>query len=423
MATMVLSDYSSVLREVILPYIQDNLPSQKILLNQFKKSVDSTVLNNNFHVPLRTARHGGITSLATDSNNLNATAGATFSRGSIGVKTHTGAFNISKLAIEASSGDKLAIKGAFLAQADTLVSDFGRDLNRQVYGHPSNIVAQVVGSTSGTEFTFTMPNSATIDDGTAVDYYGSVNGDLAPGEYLAPGQRIGVGTAVAGGGTVLTLNDGQGGTIGTLQTTATGTCAYAANDAISILDGSGGGTTAAMNGIRDALSSRTGTFTYAGQARSVIGWAPQFGSISEALSLSRMELAYLKAKKYAQEGDKYAIFVNITLYKKYGDLLTAMRRTVNLTELVSGWTGIEFAAGAGQVGIFLDTQVPDGEVIILNLDSWNLCQVSDMSWVEQGAENLLRLQNTITYQAALVWFANIICRAPAANARETQKTD
>jgi len=380
-------------------------------------------MNNNFHVPLRTARHGGVTSLANDGNNLNATTGATFSRGSIAVKTHTGAFNISKLAIEASSGDRMAIKGAFMAQADSLVSDFSRDLNRQVYGHPSNIVAQIIGSTSGTEFTVTQPNSATIDDGTAIDYYGSVNGDLAPVEYLTANMRIGIGTAVALGGTISSVADGGSGTTGTVYTTAAGTAAYLANDAISILDGSGGGTSAGMNGIRDALSSRTGTFLYAGQTRSVTGWTPQFGSVAEALSLSRMELGYLKAKKFAQEGDKYAIFVNITLYKKYGDLLTAMRRTVNSTELTGGWSGLAFEAGAGEVGVFLDTNVPDGEVVILNLDSWNLCQVSDMSWVEQGAENLLRLQNTITYQAALVWFANIICRAPAANARETQKTD
>ena len=380
-------------------------------------------MNNNFHVPLRTARHGGVTSLANDGNNLNATTGATFSRGSIAVKTHTGAFNISKLAIEASSGDRMAIKGAFMAQADSLVSDFSRDLNRQVYGHPSNIVAQIIGSTSGTEFTVTQPNSATIDDGTAIDYYGSVNGDLAPVEYLTANMRIGIGTAVALGGTISSVADGGSGTTGTVYTTAAGTAAYLANDAISILDGSGGGTSAAMDGIRAALSSTTGTYTYAGVARSTTGWTPQFGSVSEALSLSRMELAYLRAKKYAQEGDKYAIFVNITLYKKYGDLLTAMRRTVNQTELVGGWSGLAFEAGAGQVGVFLDTNVPDGEVVGLDLDSWNLCQVSDMSWVEQGSDNLLRLQNTITYQAALVWFMNVICRAPASNARETQKTD
>src|SRR3990167_1507375 len=117
MPAFTLSNYSTVLREVILPYIQDNIPSQKVTLNQFKKSVDSTVMNNNFHVPLRLTRHGGVTSLAADDNTLNATTGATFGRGSVAVRSHTGAFNISKLAMEASSGDKLAIKGAFMAQA------------------------------------------------------------------------------------------------------------------------------------------------------------------------------------------------------------------------------------------------------------------------------------------------------------------
>lgn len=416
-----LSNYSSVLKEVILPYIQDNIPNQKVTLNMFKKSVDSQIMNNNFHVPVRTKRHGGVTSLASDGNSLNATNGASFSRGSVAVRSHTGAFNISKLAIEASSGDKLAIKGAFMAQADSLVSDFARDMNRQLYGANLNVVGQVSGSVSSSEITVKAIDSATIDDGRVRDYYGTVNGDIAPGEYLYDGAIIGIGTAVAAVGTIGTVtHDGKGVATGTV--TLSGTAASAANDAIYLLDGSGGGTNA-MDGVRDALSSTSGTSQYAGLARSTQGWAPQFGSASEALSLSRMELAYLNAKKFAQEGDKYAIFVNITLYKKYGDLLTAMRRTVNQTELVGGWTGLEFAAGAGQVGVFLDTNVPDGEVVGLNLDSWNLCQVGDMSWVEQGAENLLRLQNTITYQAALVWFANVICRAPAANFRETQKQD
>src|SRR3990167_8328130 len=423
MAAQTLSNYSSVLREVILPYIQDNFPSQKVTLNQFKKSVDSQVLNNNFHVPLRTTRHGGITSLAADGNNLNATTGAAFGRGSVPVRTHTGAFNISKLAMEASSGDKLAIKGAFLAQADSLVKDFTRDINRQLYGQNINVVGQVSGSTSSSEFTIKAIDSATIDDGRVLDRYGTVNGDIAPGAYLYDGAQIAIGTALNARGTVGTVtNKGKGIDTGTVTLTAAGTAASVANDAVFITDGSGGGT-AAINGIGDALNSQTGTNQYAGIARSQEGWTAQFGSVSEALSLSRMESAYLAAKEFAQEGDKYAIFVNLTLYKKYGDLLTAMRRTVNSTELVGGWTGIEFAAGAGQVGVFLDYNVPDGEVVILNLDSWNLCQVNDMSWVEQGSENLLRLQNTITYQAALVWFANVICRAPAANARETQKTD
>ena len=404
-----------------MPYIQNNFPSQKITLNQFKKAVDAQVMNNNFHVPLRTARHGGVTSLANDGNSLNATNGATFGRGSVAVRTHTGAFRISDLAMKASSGDKMAIQSAFTAQADSLVSDFGRDMNRQVYGQNINVVAQVSGSTSSSEFTIKAIDSASIDDGRVIDRYGTVNGDIAPGEYLYPGAIIGVGTAAAVKGTVGTVtHDGKGVDTGTV--TLSGTCASLANDAVFILDGSTGGT-AAMDGIGDALSSTTGTSQYAGVARSTIGWTPQFGSTSQALSLNQMQLDYLNAKKYAQEGDKYAIFMNITLFNKYGALLTAMRRTVNQLDLVGGWTGLEFAAGAGQVGVFLDTNVPDGEVVILDLDSWSLCQVQDMTWAEQGQDALLRISQTLTYEAALVWYANIICRAPAANARQTNKSD
>ena len=205
----------------------------------------------------------------------------------------------------------------------------------------------------------------------------------------------------------------------------TGTLSLAASDSVYIQDGSGAGAgTSEFLGVNAALSSSTGTSTYAGIARSTTGWAPQFGSALEALSLSRMENAYLKAREYSAPKDQYAIFVNVTLYQKYGDLLTAMRRSVNTAELLGGWTGLEFAAGAGRVGVFLDYDVPDGEVIILDMDTWTMCQVSDLDWLEEpNAGALIRLNNTIKYQATIAWFANVMCLAPAANAKETRKTD
>lgn len=422
MPAHLLSNATAVLREVIQPYVQDNFPKQTILLDQMKRNSGVATINNAFHAAVRTSRHGGVTNLANDGNNINATAGVTFNRGSVAVKTVTGAFNISKLAIDASQGDKRAIANTFTEQAKAMVSDFAREVNRQLYGDATGIVAQVNGSVSSTEITIRAIN-ASVDDGRTIDYYGTVNSDIAPGAYLQDGMVVGIGTAAAATGTIGTItNRGKDLAVGTVL--LTGATASAANDAVFILDGSGGGAGSNMfNGIREALSSTTGTNLYAGLARSRDGWTPQFGSVSEALSLSRMENGYLSAKEYARTGDQYAIFVNKTLYKKYGDLLTSMRRTVDTADLLGGWTGLEFAAGAGKVGVFLDYQVPDGEVVILNMDSWTLCQVEDMNWLEQGADNLLRLSNTITYQAVMVWFANVMCLAPAANARETQKTD
>jgi hypothetical protein len=244
-----------------------------------------------------------------------------------------------------------------------------------------------------------------------------VNGDIGPTDYIQPGMILGLGSAAGSGvGTVSSVTGTSVVLTATIPSNVVGSCP------ITILDGSGAGSgTSEIQGMRSALSS--GTASYATVARTTHGWTPQVGTASGALTISAMEQQYLASKKYAQMGDQYAIFVNTTLYKKYGDLLTAMRRVVNETELLGGWTGLEFAAGAGKVGVFLDFDVPDGEVLIVNLDSWTICQVSDLGWLEDVREGaLFRRPDYITYQATMVWLTNLICRAPAANGRLTQKT-
>ena len=409
-----LTNYTSALKEVLLPYIQDNYPKASILLDKMRSDSGYEFINDEFMAPVRTSRHGGVTNLADDGNSVISSSGVRTGRGTVGVKIVTGAFDITNLAIEASKTGKGAVEADLTFQAEKLTSDFARNLNRQLYSDGVGVLSQVAGSTSGTEFTVMTPD-ANLDDGRSIDWYGTINGDVAPNEYFAQDQIIGVGTAGAADGTVAAV------TATSVQ--LTGATASAANDAVFIEDGSGEGAgTMEMQGVRLALSSSTGTSTYAGLARSTYGWTPQFGSASEALTQSRMTLDYLAARKYAQTGDKYVILVNQSLFAKYGDILTSMRRTVNETELIGGFTGLEFAAGAGKVGVFLDYQVPDGEVIILNLDTWKLCQVGDMKWLDD-AGSMLRLQNTLIYQALMVWYANAICLAPAASARETRKTD
>lgn len=398
-----------------MPFIQDNFNKQTILLDQMKRDSGVTYMNDNFYAPVRGSRHGGVTNLADDGNAL-VSGKASIEQASVGVKILTGTFDISKLTLDATKTSKGAVENQLTFQATTLASDFAKSVNRQLFSDGVGCISQVAGSvgagTIGTGY-----KDANLDDGRSVDNYGSVNGDIAPSEYIYAGQILGIGTAGADLGTVSSVS---GTTV-----VVTGAPAIVANDAIYLVDGDGEGAgTSEIQGIRAALSSSTGTSTYAGVARNTHSWTPQLGTTSEALTLSKMEDKYLAAKKYAQMGDRYAIFVNKTLYKKYGDILTSMRRTVNQTDLLGGWTGLEFAAGAGKVGVFLDFDVPDGEVLILNLDTFKLCQVSDMGWMEDpNTGALVRKRDAITYQATMAWFVNMICVAPGANGRLTQKTD
>lgn len=418
------SNYVSALKEITLPYIQDNFPKKTILLDQVKRNAGVQVINDEFIAPIATSRHGGVGNLASDDNNITSSSGISTSRGTVTVKRIYGAFDISDLAIKSSATNQLAVEPALAKNTKTLTRDFARSINRQLYGDGVGVLAKVRntgGSVSGTEIAVETPamdaTLGSLDDSRSIDWYGTINSDISPTKYFAKDQIIGIGTGGAADGTVANVT-------GT-SVQLTGATASAANDAVYIQDGSGAGAgTNEMTGIRSALSSSTGTSTYAGVARNTVSWTPQFGSASEALTLKRLTDNYISGQEYADESDKYIILVNKSLYSKYGEILTAMRRTVNETNLIGGWKGLEFVAGGGVVGVFLDYDVPDGEAVIINLDTWTLCQVGELDWLSGGdGSPQLRLQNTTKFQSVVIWYAEAFCLNPAANGRETRKSD
>src|SRR3990167_6278157 len=272
---LLLSDYSSALKEVLLPYVRDNFPKAAIALDQFKRNAGVTFINDEFIFPLRTSRHGGVVNMADDGNSVISSSGATTGRGTVPVERVSGAFDISHLAIKATETSKGAVESALSFQAKYLVSDFARHVTRQIYADGIGVVGQVRttgGSVGAGTAALEYPDS-NLDDGRSIDWYGTINGDIAPNKYFAVGQILGIGTGGADLGTVTSVT-------GT-SVVMTGSPAIVASDSIYLMDGSGEGAgTSEILGIRAALSSTTGTSTYAGVARNTTSWAPQFGSSS-----------------------------------------------------------------------------------------------------------------------------------------------
>src|SRR3990167_2563549 len=313
MAELLLSDVTATLREITLPYVQDNFPKEAILLDKMKRGADMEIMNDEFLVPVYTTRHGGVAALADDGNNVVSSGGRNTSRATVPVEIITGALNISKLTIDASKNSTLAVQNNLTAQTETLTKDFARQVNRQLYNDGVGVVSMVreTGGSVGTGTIAVEAINASVDDGRTRDWYGTINGDISPVKYFAIDQIIGVGTAGAADGTITALT---GTSIVSGAPTAIVT---AANDSIYIQDGSGEGAgTSEILGMRAALSSSTGTSTYAGVARNVVGWTPSFGSTSEALSLSRLEAIDGNVQEYADTADKYIILVNKTPYRK-----------------------------------------------------------------------------------------------------------
>lgn len=412
-----IADYTAAFEKVIQPYIQDNVPSQTKLLKVLKKNDSVEFFNDAFYFPVRSNRHGGVTNLANPKAKL-VTGSAPTTQGTVTPKYLTATFDLTDVVMKASQGREGAVESAMEFQMRTLTTDFAKSVNRQYFSDGVGLIAQA-GSVGAGTLSVTYPGGTAPDDtrGDIAGWFGPINYDIKPTKYFTAGQIIGVGTAGADLGTITSVSGGSA--VGTLV--VTGDPAIVALDSVYIMDGDGNAAgTSEIQGIRAALSVGTAT-TYAGISTSLDIWSPQYmgTSANAALTIADMDTIYQSAYEYASEGDRYAWFMNKTLYNKYGQLLTALRRTVNKTELVSGWSGLAYEAGMGEVGVFQDYDCPDGEAILLNLDTWTVCQVADMGFVQ---DNMLRRSDYISFQKVFSWYTNLACRCPAANGRMLRRT-
>lgn len=419
-----IADYSAGFEKIIQPYIQDNVPNQTRLLKVLKTMDNVEVFNNNFFVTIRSGRSGGVQNMATDKAKLN-TGGAPLSQGSISPAYLAGVFDISDVAMKASRTRKQALQSDLQFQAQALVADFSKSANRQYFSDGLGVVAQVVGSVGVGTVSIQYPDGALGSAAGTPIYYGTtnINGDIQPWvKYLAPGQMVGFGSAGVSvgtiGGSAQAISGGTG--QGTLILTAAQGTGAVVGQPIYILDGDGNGAgSSEITGFRGALSE--GTSNYMGLSRSTLTWQPQIMGTAQnqSLSIPNMEQLYWTACEFSKPGDRYAWFMNRSLISKFGDLLTALRRTVNRVELVSGWGGLAFQAGMGEVPVIPDYDCPDGEAILVNLDTWTVCELAPMGFIQ---DDLLRRADYATFQKVFSWYTNLACRAPAANGRMVRQT-
>lgn len=398
-----LSDISNALKKVILPYVQDNFPKQTILLDQVRKNSGTQYFNNNFYVPLRTSRNAGVVALNSDTATLRNGA-ATIGQAYAAVKVLTGAFEISELAVAASKDNKGSVEPMLQFQSQSLMTDFSRSVNRQFMGDGSGVISKI--NYAGT--------AGTSGSAIPVVSVNPVNGDISATEYIYPGAVLEVGTAV---GTVSSVTGS--GTVGTVTLTASISYGSADTD-IYLLDGDLNAA-AETQGLEQIIGTG-GTFQNLARATTP-QWEGQVGTVAGGtLTMSSVTSKLVAAQKYAQAGDRYALFANQTPYTKYGDLLVAYRRYVGEEELMTGWKGLAVTAGnGGKVGMFLDYQTPDGRILGVNLDSITVAEVAPMGWIDDPVSTgpLLRRIDKLTYQAVMRWYCNLIGLNPAANFKLT----
>jgi hypothetical protein len=377
MMSLTISNISAILKKIIVPTIQDQLPKENVLFNKIKKNVGVRVANNQIYVAARSGRHSGIYSAAEGSEPF--TGKAKYQQPYTDMKYLFGTLELTDQAIEATKGgDVKAIASILATEITALKDDMKADLNRILNGDGNGKLCLTNGTGAASTTLLVDGNPA----GLAANFY------VAEGMQIQFGTGSTVEVSALVGSTGITLASAS-----TWSNDVTITKAYDDEPM----------------GIAGIIDDGDNVATIQNLARSTNSWC-NAATYDTATTLTEANMidVYLQTKQY---GGAKVITMGKTLFAKYGALLTSMKKTRDLKEVLSGgWKGLEFMGG--DVGVMLDFDCWDGYVQMIDFDALTLAEMSEpFAWLEADAYGgILKRSssNRTIWEGTLKYYFNLV---------------
>ena len=380
-----ISNISAILKKIIIPVIQQQLSKEVVLFNKIKRNSGVTIANDKIYIAARTQRHAGIYSVLEGTEPR--TGKATYAQPYASMKYLFGTLELTDQAMEAAAnGDKKAIAAVLATEVTALKDDIKKDLNRQLFGDGTGQLSLANGTAS------------TASSTLIVDTPGS--------RYLVPGGYVQVGSEAA---TQIVTVDSK-----TQVTLLTATSW--ANNAIIRKENASGSSYAEINGLKGIIDTGTYVTTIHNIVRSSNSWTQaQADDTAESLSESAMIDLYMAALEY---GTPDVWFMGPNGYSRYGKILTSMKKTANLKEVLSGgWKGLDFMGG--NVGVMLDFDCPEISTssVFAFLVEFAALTIAEMSqpfaWLEADAHGgILKrsASNRTIWEGTLKYYCNLVAK-------------
>lgn len=388
---MQITNIDSILKKIIIPTIQDQLPKQSILFDKIKKNSGVSMANNTIYIAARTGRSSGIYAVAEGTEP--GTGSSTYSNPYTSMKYTFGTLSISDQAIEAARDSAKAISSILTTEIKALTSDFRKDINRQFFGDGTGQLCLTNGTAQAASTTLTVDSPGT--------------------RYLCPGMSIQIGT----GSAVL---------ISSVNSSTQVTLAAARQwpDDNSVVKKA---SSDEMMGFKGLIDDGDYVGTIQNIDRNANSWAKSQVEDSVAtLTEAHMIDMYLACMEY---GKPSVIFAGPNGFSKYGSLLTSLKKTVDLKEVLSGgWKGLDFMGG--DVGVILDYDCPEASaqdfmMFAVDFDTFTIAEMTEpFKFMEAEANGgiLKRSANNRTvWEATIKYYANLVCKNHRANGRLDNK--
>lgn len=387
-----ISDISAILKKIIIPRIQVQIPAEVPLMSQIKKNVGTTVANNQIFIAARTARHSGIYAVAEGVEPQ--TGKSAYAQPSTPVAFCFGTLQLTDQALEAAmNGDAKAVAPILGTEISALKDDFKLDLNRMYHGKGTGILCTANGLGSSTTALVVQANP---NGGDATDY-------LQAGGWI----KIGSGANVQ----ILTINSATSVTLVTASSWSNG-------DVVTRADA------AEPMGLVGLIDDGSNLATVQSIVRSSNQWAKSWvDDTSATLTEAQMIAMWLKARRY---GGRKTWMLGEVMYRKYGALLLSLKRNTEPKPVLSGgWMGLDFMGGQSEVLLDFDTW--SGFCQLVDFQSLTIAEMSKpFDWLAADAQGgILRRSatNRTIWEGTLKYYHNLIALKFRTMARLSNKTE
>ena len=383
-----LSAISDILKNQYLGPIREQLNNDIVLLSRLEKD-DESVVGKNFTIPLHIGRNEGI-GATTDGGILPTAGNQSYKETIVPMRYLYGRIQLTGPSMKASRSNEGAFVRALESEMKGLARDLKSDLNRQLFGDGSGLLATCA---SASTVNITVDSTAKLRVGMKVDILVSATGAVTAG---VAGATI---TSITSA-TVFVVNTAPatpasiGSTYAVYRAGARNLEIMGLGGIVADTDPAGG----ALQGLAVA--------SYPVWKASVLT-----DSSNRAISESLMQTA-IDTVSQAGDGEVSAIYTTFGVRRAYQALLTTDRQYVNTMDLKGGAKAIAY----DNMPIIADKNCPANKMYFIDENALKFYRLSDFDWMQEDGAVLSRVSGSDAYEATMFLYSELGCSARNAHA-------
>jgi len=386
---LTLSGATEVMKTDYLPPVREQLENANVLMKRLRKN-EEDVVGKEALVPLHIARNHGI-GVRAEQGTLPTAGAQSYKSATFGMTHHYGRIQITGQTIKAMRNDTGAFVRALDSEMKGIVTDLKRDVQRQLWGDGSGVIATVVDTEASTTLV-TCDNVYMIEPGMILDASLTATnaGEQTYRTVVAVNRILNTVEFTDSAAKVLTV---------TTQTTAFYRHGnwqkemYGIDAAVST-----------SNVRQDADASylkQFGGISRAAAAGAFWKCNAVTAAAHRALSLDLMQQAVDKSE--IAGADLSVGLCDYLQFRAYANTMLPDRRFDSSMTLDGGYKALDY----GGLPIVRDKFCPPGKMYFLDESTLQIYHMGDWDWMDKDGAILCRVANKDEYEATIYRYMNL----------------